>query len=89
MKKIIFVTLFALSFVAQATTPIKEETPDMLRSYGKGLKSVEEQSARRMELQSKITLANLKIAAFELEIAKAKFDKAVAESSIDSMEKNK
>ncbi|QXL90447.1 hypothetical protein [Salmonella phage NINP13076] len=85
MKKSMIVLLASL-FVA----PVHAEGdlgPDMLESYGNGVKDVEARILRKAQLRSDIATANLKIAAFEVEIAKEKLNKSLAEAALVQMEK--
>lgn len=63
------------------------------KQVGEGMKThfsevddVKNRILRRAELQDTINVANLKIAAFEVELAKAKLEKAVADSAMRRLE---
>ena len=89
MKKLMFVFLTCLfvSF-AHAETGNSLESVDMLESYANGYKEMKARVLRKAQLQSEIATANLKIAAFEVEIAKEKLNKTLAEAALVQMEKN-
>ena len=89
MKKSTIVLLASLFVTSvHAESDIVTKGLDMLESYGNGLKDVEARILRKAQLQSDIATANLKIAAFEVEISKEKLNKTLAEAALVQMEKN-
>uniref|UniRef100_A0AAU8GEW3 Uncharacterized protein n=1 Tax=Salmonella phage vB_SEnST11_KE23 TaxID=3161174 RepID=A0AAU8GEW3_9CAUD len=88
MKKttvVLLASLFIAPVHAEDNTVTKGQ--DMLESYGNGVKDVEARILRKAQLRSDIATANLKIAAFEVEIAKEKLNKSLAEAALVQMEK--
>uniref|UniRef100_A0AAU8GF50 Uncharacterized protein n=1 Tax=Salmonella phage vB_SEnST11_KE22 TaxID=3161173 RepID=A0AAU8GF50_9CAUD len=88
MKKSMIVLLASLVVApVYAEGDLATKGPDMLESYGNGVKDVEARILRKAQLRSDIATANLKIAAFEVEIAKEKLNKSLAEAALVQMEK--
>lgn len=91
MKKLI-IALALLCSTAQAadhTFYTSEQVGEGMKSHFSEVDNVERRIMRRAELQNDVSLANLKIAAFEVEVAKAKLEKSVAQAALERLTNEK
>lgn len=92
IKGLFVAALLAFSVNALAeghTFYTAEDVGDGMRTHFAEVDAVQGRILRKAELQNDISLANLKIAAFEVELAKAKLEKSVAEAAIQRLNNEK
>ncbi|QGZ16331.1 hypothetical protein Hena1_01810 [Erwinia phage Hena1] len=84
MKKLIIALALLCSTAQGADHTFYNENDEY--SSQNTVRAVEARIMRHAELQNDVSIANLKIAAFEVEIAKVKLEKSIAEAGLARLE---
>ena len=92
IKGLVVAAMMAFSVNALAegrTSSTAEDVGEVMGRHFTEVDRVEFRIQRMAELQNDVALANLKIAAFQVELAKAELEKSIAEAAIQRLNNEK